>query len=117
MENNTKREVNLKSFIEEDNRTHCGHDAESSYSRFAIIQNFTDGGTQTLEDYDSMEKVLESFEYIRANSNHQSENDGEIQEIDEDVVSLSMDIEMFDEENNHIRFATIKHTAIFRSII
>ena len=68
----------------------------SATPRFCIVQNTEEEGSSTLEDYDTLEKAMEAYNYMKENGCHKSEeNDGEIIPL-ESGTEISMDIEWWD---------------------
>lgn len=61
--------------------------------RYCIVQNTDEEGSSTLEDYDTLEKAMEAYNYIKENGCHKSEeNNDEIVQF-ESGAEISMDIE------------------------
>ena len=75
--------------------------------RFCIVQNTDEEGSSTLEDYDTLEKAMEAYNYIKENGCHKSENDDEIVQL-ESGTEISMDIEWWTYEYNSF----VKHEGI-----
>lgn len=70
--------------------------------RFCIVQNTDEEGSSTLEDYDTLEKAMEAYNYIKENGCHKSdEHYGEIVQL-ESGTEISMDIEWWNLENNFV---------------
>lgn len=75
--------------------------------RYCIVQNTDEEGSSTLEDYDTLEKAMEAYNYIKENGCHKSENDDEIVQL-ESGTKISMDIEWWTHEYNSF----VKHEGI-----
>ena len=85
--------------------------------RYAIVMDADDKGSETLEDYTNEETAIEAFEAIRKNGYHIPES--ECGNLDEKItfenygrVKFTMDVELWDNYNNHHGFGTISHTQI-----
>jgi len=85
--------------------------------RYAIVMHADDDGSETLEDYINEETAIEAFEAIRKNGYHIPEN--ECGNLDEKItfehygrVKFTMDVELWDNYNNHHGFGVIEHTRI-----
>jgi uncharacterized protein YegP (UPF0339 family) len=84
---------------------------------YVIVIHADNNGSATLEDYVNEETALEAFESIRKNGYHIPE--GEFGDLNEKItfeqygrVDFTMDIELWDNYNNHHGFEAIEHTPI-----
>lgn len=85
--------------------------------RYSIVMSVNNKESGTFEDYVNEETAIEAFESIRKNGYHIPE--GEFGDLNEKItfeqygrVEFSMDVELWDNYNNHHGFGIIEHTRI-----
>lgn len=91
---------------------------DNHYRRYAIVTHTEEEGSSTLEDYDTAEQAIAAFEAIRANGYHMPENcdlldSDKITFEDQDFVTITMDVEVWDEKMDHVGFESIHHEPIY----